>query len=285
MQARPARAASEPRARRWQFLPIPALARQILRRIETDFGDPELSPEGLATELGRIATRIREVGATATPLQLRMKRFAQLIGLVVAAGGWVIALAGESLVAATGLRAGFVGGVLMGLINALPEAITAIAAVRRGAVTLAVAAVLGGVLFALAGLYFVRYAVESGAYARDHFFGPDPRLRRMVAEPRPVFTRASRADATMYSCSAMRSGNGASPAEAPVERSGGSPVSRQPVHEATTATVPEPPAHDVEFGCGLGRLVRGVVVVRVIGGMRAADGRSHGFDNDRRFHA
>ena len=27
---------------------------------------------------------------------------------------------------------------------------------------------------------FQRYAVESGAYARDHFFGPDPRLRRMV---------------------------------------------------------------------------------------------------------
>jgi pyruvate dehydrogenase E1 component len=27
---------------------------------------------------------------------------------------------------------------------------------------------------------FQRYAVESGAYAREHFFGPDPRLRRLV---------------------------------------------------------------------------------------------------------
>ncbi len=27
---------------------------------------------------------------------------------------------------------------------------------------------------------FQRYAVESGAYTREHFFGPDPRLRRMV---------------------------------------------------------------------------------------------------------
>jgi pyruvate dehydrogenase E1 component len=27
---------------------------------------------------------------------------------------------------------------------------------------------------------FQRYAVESGAYIRDHFFGPDPRLRKMV---------------------------------------------------------------------------------------------------------
>lgn len=67
-----------------------------------------------------------------------------LVGALVAAGGWAIALAAESLVQITGLTAGFVGGVLMGLVNALPEAVTAIAAVRRGAVTLAVAAVLGG---------------------------------------------------------------------------------------------------------------------------------------------
>jgi cation:H+ antiporter len=70
-------------------------------------------------------------------------RFA-LVGALVAAGGWAIALAAESLVQITGLTAGFVGGVLMGLVNALPEVVTAIAAVRRGAITLAVAAVLGG---------------------------------------------------------------------------------------------------------------------------------------------
>jgi cation:H+ antiporter len=66
------------------------------------------------------------------------------IGVLVAVGGWAIALAAESLVEITGLTAGFVGGVLMGVVNALPEAVTAIAAVRRGALTLAVAAVLGG---------------------------------------------------------------------------------------------------------------------------------------------
>jgi pyruvate dehydrogenase E1 component len=27
---------------------------------------------------------------------------------------------------------------------------------------------------------FQRYAVEDGAYIREHFFGPDPRLRKMV---------------------------------------------------------------------------------------------------------
>ncbi|WP_088997844.1 sodium:calcium antiporter [Micromonospora echinaurantiaca] len=70
-------------------------------------------------------------------------RFA-IVGLLVAAGGWVVALAAESIVDVTGLTAGFVGAVLMGIVNALPETVTAIAAVRRGAVTLAIAAVLGG---------------------------------------------------------------------------------------------------------------------------------------------
>ncbi|MET8090268.1 cation transporter [Micromonospora sp. NPDC005220] len=67
-----------------------------------------------------------------------------VVGLLVAAGGWLVALAAESVVETTGLTAGFVGAVLMGVVNALPETVTAIAAVRRGAVTLAIAAVLGG---------------------------------------------------------------------------------------------------------------------------------------------
>ena len=66
------------------------------------------------------------------------------VGLVVAAGGWAIAQAAGNLVDATGLQAGFVGAGLMGLVNALPETVTAVAAVRRGAITLAVAAILGG---------------------------------------------------------------------------------------------------------------------------------------------
>ncbi|MFY1669721.1 sodium:calcium antiporter [Plantactinospora sp. WMMB334] len=71
------------------------------------------------------------------------RRFA-LVGLVVAASGWGVSLAAESLVETTGLTAGFTGGVLLGIVNGLPETVTAIAAVRRGAVTLAIAAVLGG---------------------------------------------------------------------------------------------------------------------------------------------
>nr|WP_211116434.1 hypothetical protein [Glycomyces buryatensis] len=70
-------------------------------------------------------------------------RFA-LTAAGVVVSGWAVARAGESLVASTGMEAGFVGGVLMGVVNALPETVAAIAAVRRGALTLAVAAVIGG---------------------------------------------------------------------------------------------------------------------------------------------
>ncbi|MCZ9347165.1 cation transporter, partial [Streptomyces sp. TRM76130] len=69
--------------------------------------------------------------------------FAAVAGLVMV-GGWAVARAAEAIVEHTGLNAGLVGAVFMGLVNALPETVTSIAAVRRGAVTLAIAAIIGG---------------------------------------------------------------------------------------------------------------------------------------------
>ncbi|WP_340563997.1 sodium:calcium antiporter [Streptomyces sp. GSL17-111] len=69
--------------------------------------------------------------------------FALAAALVVVAG-WVVARAAGTLVESTGLQAGFVGAAFMGVVNALPETVTAVAAVRRGALTLAVAAIIGG---------------------------------------------------------------------------------------------------------------------------------------------
>ena len=53
------------------------------------------------------------------------------VGMIVAAGGWLIALAAESLVISTGLSAVSSAPILMGAVNALPETVTAVAAVRR----------------------------------------------------------------------------------------------------------------------------------------------------------
>ncbi|OEV08231.1 cation transporter [Streptomyces nanshensis] len=66
------------------------------------------------------------------------------IALVVVVGGWVVTRGAEGVLSGTDLKPGLVGAGIMGVINALPETVTAIAAVRRGAVTLAVAAIIGG---------------------------------------------------------------------------------------------------------------------------------------------
>ena len=64
--------------------------------------------------------------------------------MLVAVSGWAVAHAAEGIVEGTGLSAGLVGAVFMGVVNALPETVTSIAAVRRGALTLAIAAIIGG---------------------------------------------------------------------------------------------------------------------------------------------
>lgn len=68
-------------------------------------------------------------------------------GALVSGAGWAVARAAVAVVEHTGLDENFVGAAIMGVINALPEVVTSLAAVRRGAVTLAFAGVLGGNAF------------------------------------------------------------------------------------------------------------------------------------------
>ncbi|WP_049569567.1 sodium:calcium antiporter [Streptomyces sp. SBT349] len=93
------------------------------------------------------------------------------IAALVVTGGWLITRAAETFVTTTGLNAGFVGAVLMGIVNALPETVTAIAAVRRGAVTLAVAAVIGGNCLDALNLVVGDIAYRGGSLY--HAAGPD----------------------------------------------------------------------------------------------------------------
>lgn len=93
------------------------------------------------------------------------------IGLVVGLGGAALAIAAEGIVVATGLSAGFVGVVLLGIVNALPEAVTAAAAVRRGAYTLAIAAIIGGNCFDALNVAIGDVAYRGGSLY--HAAGPD----------------------------------------------------------------------------------------------------------------
>lgn len=73
---------------------------------------------------------------------------------MTAVAGWVIAQCGMALTQRTGLSGSVVGGIFTAISTSTPELVTAVAAVRAGALTLAVGAVIGGnafdVLFAAA---------------------------------------------------------------------------------------------------------------------------------------
>lgn len=94
-----------------------------------------------------------------------------VIAALVLAGGWAVARAAAHILGHTGLNAGFVGAVLMGVVNALPETVAAVAAVRRGAVTLAVAAIVGGNCLDVLNLVVGDVAFRGGSLY--HAAGPD----------------------------------------------------------------------------------------------------------------
>ncbi len=73
-------------------------------------------------------------------------RFAGL-ALVLAASGYVTAGTGIAIARETGLGETVVGALLTGVSTSMPELVTTIAAVRRGALTLAIGGIFGGNMF------------------------------------------------------------------------------------------------------------------------------------------
>lgn len=78
---------------------------------------------------------------------LRLTAGVVALGLVTAGSGAVVAESAENVVALTGLSEVVVGGLFMALATSLPELVTSIAAVREGALTLAVSDIVGGNFF------------------------------------------------------------------------------------------------------------------------------------------
>jgi len=85
--------------------------------------------------------------------QARIDRLSTLIltfvvlTLVLGAAGWTVAVTGMSIAERTVLGDTIVGGFLTAVSTSLPELVTAVAAVRRGALTLAVGNIIGGNAF------------------------------------------------------------------------------------------------------------------------------------------
>ncbi|GAD55202.1 sodium:calcium antiporter [Limimaricola cinnabarinus] len=116
----------------------------------------------------------REGGKSDTGL---WRRFALYAG-VTAVAGWVIGEASLALVEITGMGESAVGTVFAGVANSLPELVTAIAAVRIGAVSLAVGDVIGGNAFEVMFLSAADFFDDGSIYAA---IGPADRSTALIA--------------------------------------------------------------------------------------------------------
>jgi cation:H+ antiporter len=86
-----------------------------------------------------------------------------LTALATALGGWLLAITAVPIARQTGLSETVVGGLLTGLAGSLPELVTALAAVRIGALTLAVGDILGGNTFDALIVAFSDFAYPGGS--------------------------------------------------------------------------------------------------------------------------
>lgn len=100
---------------------------------------PRVTRETRTTEQSRDATKPQRTAA----LWLRFV----LCAFFMATGGWLLGHAGISISIHTGLSETIVGGLFTALSGSAPELITAVTAVRLGALTMAVGDVLGGNAF------------------------------------------------------------------------------------------------------------------------------------------
>lgn len=121
-----------------------------LRLIHSAHRTPMWKPR-LTRDTEREAGEKRVVGRISTArLWAEFLMLAALVGVA----GWVIARSGVSIAAYSGVGEGVVGTLFTATSTSLPEAVIAIAAVRRGALTLAVGDILGGNSFDVLFLAF-----------------------------------------------------------------------------------------------------------------------------------
>ncbi|MFW6031680.1 MAG: sodium:calcium antiporter [Myxococcota bacterium] len=102
--------------------------------------------------------------ALQSPGQLyRMWAFFAVTAVVVASAGFVVAQTGIAIADRTGISQTVVGGLLTAVSTSLPELVVSIAAVRRGALALAVGGVIGGNAFDVLFVAFADVAYRDGS--------------------------------------------------------------------------------------------------------------------------
>ena len=112
----------------------------------------------------------QDISPALTPLLLRFLLLAVMLGLA----GWTISKIGAQLSVRLGISATVVGALMTAVATSLPELITTLAAVRRGAVQLAVGGIIGGNTFDVLFLTLADIGYRPGsiyhAITRDDLF-------------------------------------------------------------------------------------------------------------------
>jgi cation:H+ antiporter len=85
------------------------------------------------------------------------------LALVVATAGFAVAQTGIAIAAQTGMSETLVGMLLTAVATSLPELVTSVAAVRQGALTLAVGGIIGGNSFDVLFIAFADVAYRDGS--------------------------------------------------------------------------------------------------------------------------
>lgn len=108
------------------------------------------------------------------PVTRQVTLFAMLVA-IMGASGWVISQAGAEFIDRFGLSSSLVGALGTAVVTSLPELVTTLTAVRRGALQLAVGGIIGGNTFDTLFLVFADIAYRDGsiyhaATGRDLFW-------------------------------------------------------------------------------------------------------------------
>ncbi len=134
--------------------------RMIARSEETPMWRPRMTE---ATK-----TDIPEENSAAAGSTLRMWSEFALCAVVVVIAGWMLTNAAETIAAKTGLTESFVGALMLGIVTSMSELVTTVAAIRAGALTMAVGVIMGGNMFdvlqaALSDFFYRSGSIYHGA--------------------------------------------------------------------------------------------------------------------------
>lgn len=161
--ALPLMAIATPQVTLWQIHPVSFIIpvayifglRLISNARETPMWSPTKTRETHLDE-GEVDEKDK---SSLTSLWVRFGFYALTIGVA----GYVVARSGVAIAEQTGISESVVGGLFTAISTSLPELVTSIAAVRQGALTLAVGDIIGGNSFDVLFIAFADMAYRQGS--------------------------------------------------------------------------------------------------------------------------